>query len=146
MAKMKGNSDLSIAGKGVPTSVLKETYAIEHYKTALFKNTAPTAKYRQFRSLDHIVTHCDVEKVALSADNDKVFQLSPCKSRPLGHYKNTKREFDEPCNDWELDDSGDEAVQVVRNMCAQAPLAIVANAEELEIAELSDVEFDNDSD
>jgi hypothetical protein len=33
-----------------------------------------------------------VTKVALSAENDKVFQVSPYESRPLGHVRNKEAE------------------------------------------------------
>ena len=39
-------------------------------------------------SEDHVVKHVEKTKVALSCENDKVYQVSPTCSRPLGHYRN----------------------------------------------------------
>ena len=94
MAKPKDDSNLKIAGKGVPGSVLQENYGstIEHFKDAVLKNRVSMATYNQFRSFNHVVKHCTVTKVALSAENDKVFQVSPYESRPLGHVRNKEAE------------------------------------------------------
>jgi hypothetical protein len=116
MAKAKKGSTLDLKGKGVPGSVLQEQFgdSIDHHKEAVFKNRTSVARYRQFRSLDHVVKHCDVSKVALSAENDKVFQVSPFCSRPLGHFRN--RDPVEPCPEWDLTDSEDEAVPLALEM------------------------------
>ena len=78
-------SALELKGKGVPTTVLEERFTtIDAYKSVVLTNKDAKADFRQFRSVDHVVRHCDVSKVALSADNDKVFQVSPYQSHPPG--------------------------------------------------------------
>jgi len=126
MAKVMKGSDLQIHGKGVPGSVLQDNYAtIDHFKDAIFKNLVSKATYNQFRSFHHIVKHCTVTKVALSAENDKVFQLSPYESRPLGHVRN--KDVEQPCTDrenWDLLESVQEILTRARRLLAErrAPL------------------------
>jgi hypothetical protein len=143
--KRTAKGKICVAGKGVPTSVLQEQFgtSVEHYKEAVFTSKTSMAKFRQFRSSNHIVMHCEVEKVALSADNDKVFQVSPHKSRPLGHWRN--REPEEPCSLWDLEDSGDEAVPLAEQMIADntAPFVVAeddSDSMSLDLDEWSDVE------
>ena len=150
MAKAKKGSVLQQAGKGIPGAVLKEQFGdtLDHYKDALFKNKTAVATYRQFRSIDHVVKHCDVDKVTLSADNDKVYQVSPTKSRPLGHWRNKLPEAPEDaCNDWNLDDSEDEAVPLAKALIAKGVVSqnsvVVDEPEELEIVEDSDMDVDD---
>jgi hypothetical protein len=144
MAKEKKGKSLEIKGKGVPGSVLKENFgnSIWSYKSVMLSNEAEVATFRQFRSKDHIVKHCEVTKVALSADNDKVFQLSPYESRPLGHYKN--KQPVPPCPVWDLTDSEDEAVPLARAMLANHQVPPPAVVEDVvadpEIEEVSDAE------
>ena len=80
--------------------------------------------------------------MALSAENDKVFQLSPQASRPLGHYKNS--EPAPPCPEWDLADSEDEAVPLAMEMLANhqvSPAAVVEDAgDDSEIEEVSEAE------
>jgi len=88
------------------------------------------------------VMHCEVTKVALSAENDKVFQISPHESRPLGHYRN--KEPVPPCPEWDLTDSEDEAVPLAMELLAKGqvpPSAVnVDTLEDPEIEEASDAE------
>ena len=115
---------------------------LDYYKEAMLKNKVAAATFRQFRSTDHVVKHCEVTKVALSPDNDKVFQLSPTESRPLGHYKN--KDLVPPCPEWDLSDSEDEAVPLALELIAKGmvpPAAVTVDVpEELEIEENSDAE------
>jgi DNA polymerase type B, organellar and viral len=98
---------LKIAQKGIPDGPVKEHFdTLELYKDTVFTNRRQTVQYNQFRSFDHVVTHCTTSKVALSAENDKVFQISPHQSRPLGHFRNSL-EVVPPCPDWDLSDSED---------------------------------------
>ena len=69
-----------------------------------------------------------MSKVALSADNDKVFQVSPQLSRPLGHYRNT--EPVQPCSLWDLADSGDEAVPLARELIAKSQIPVARESED----------------
>ena len=126
---------MEIKGKGVPTNVLKESFTtLDSYKSAVYSNEEAKAKFRQFRSIDHVVRHCGVSKVALSADNDKVFQVSPYHSRPLGHWRD--KEPVQPCPQWDLEDSGDEAVPLAREMIAKSQIPVARESED-DIAEVS---------
>ena len=153
MAQKKKDTDISTlqqAGKGIPGAVLKEQFGdtIDHYKDALFKNKSSVATYRQFRTFDHVVNHCDVEKAVLSAVNDKTYQVSPYKSRPLGHWRNRLPEAPEDaCNDWDLEDSEDEAVPLALAMLARGIVpqnAVVADVpEDPELVDDSDMDVDD---
>ena len=117
-------------------TVLKESFTnLDSYKSAVYSNKEAKAKFCQFRSIDHVVRHCDVSKVALSADNDKVFQVSPQHSRPLGHWRN--KEPVQPCPQWDLEDSGDEAVPLARDMIAQSQIPLRVQDPEDDIANVS---------
>jgi hypothetical protein len=119
MKNAKKGGIMEIKGKGVPTKVLEKNFGnLDFYKESLLKNKVSSITFRQFRSQDHIVKHCEVTKVALSAENDKVFQLSPYESRPLGHYKN-KLEPAPSCPEWDLTDSEDEAVPMALELLAK---------------------------
>ena len=145
MAKEKKGKTLEIKGKGVPSAVLKENFgcSLDYYKNALLTNKSEVATFRAFRSKDHIIKHCEVTKVALSAENDKVFQLSPTESRPLGHYKNSLPVA--PCPEWDLSDSEDEAVPLALEIIAsqqvpQAAIVVEDGGDDTEIEEVSDAE------
>ena len=97
-----GGSTVSVKGKGIPTPQLKRLYNFEAYKRALFHNKSDKASFFAFRSSNHIVKHCEVMRVGLTADNDKVFVLGPEASRPLGHYRNKEVVEEDPR--WELAD------------------------------------------
>ena len=102
MAKEKKGSLVSIAGKGVPGRVLKKEFGdIEYYHNVLYKNQVSRATFRKFQSKDHVVKHCEVTKVALTCENDKVYQVSPTCSRPLGHWRNRNPEPVDP--QWALE-------------------------------------------
>jgi hypothetical protein len=119
MAKEKHankGDNVDLRHKGVPGTVMREQFGktTDYFKEAVFKNVTPLARYRQFRSFDHVIKHCDVSKVALTAENDKVFQVTPYLSRPLGHFRN--REPVPPCPEWDLTDSEDEAVPLAMEL------------------------------
>ena len=143
MAKQKKGSDMEIKGKGVPGAVLKELFGtVDYFKDALLKNVVSLATFRKFCGKDHIVKHSEITKVALSAENDKVFQLSPYLSRPLGHYKNCDPL--PPCNEWDLTDSEDDAVPQAVKLLSKGlvpPPAVTADVEE-ELVAAEDSEKD----
>jgi hypothetical protein len=87
--------------KGMPKLQLKRLYNFESYRKALLQNDTVPAKFLAFRSVDHRVRHCDITRAGLTADNDKVFLVSPTESRPLGHHKNS--EAVPPCPEWDLE-------------------------------------------
>ena len=45
-------------------------------------------EFHAMRSSRHHVEHRLIRKRGLTGDNDKVFQLGPSASRPLGHWRN----------------------------------------------------------
>jgi hypothetical protein len=90
------------------------------------------------RSTRHIVNHCEVTKVALSAENDKVFQLSPTQSRPLGHKDNKKPV--EACPEWDIEDDYDEVLAKALAMIAENSTPLIALQEE-EIEEMVEVDY-----
>ena len=94
----------TLKGKGVPADALVRTYkTLEAYKEAILENNAPPAKCYAMQSKDHIMQHKIVTKACLTADNDKVFLLSPYASRPLGHCRNNLQESQEGWADHELE-------------------------------------------
>ena len=60
--------------------------------------------------------HCDTTKVALSCENDKVFQTSPGSSRPLGHYKN--KVLEPVAEEWALEDD-EETMKLALDLLAK---------------------------
>ena len=48
--------------------------------------------------------------------------MSPYHSRPLGHWRN--KEPVQPCPQWDLEDSGDEAVPLAREMIAKSQTSL----------------------
>ena len=113
MKRMALGEKLKIRQKGVPESVVKKAFHnIELYKDAVFSTRSQNVEYNQMRSLDHRVAHLTTKKVALSAENEKVFQVSPYESRPHGHWRN--KEPVPKCEEWDLSESEDEAHAVTQ--------------------------------
>ena len=81
---------------------MKRLYNFEAYKHALLHNKSDKASFFAFRSSNHIAKHCEVMRVGLTADNDKVFVLGPEASRPLGHYRNKELVEEDPNPIWDL--------------------------------------------
>ena len=82
-----GEDESIMKGKGVPARVLKKQATHEAYKKILFDPAPNEASFRAFRSLNHSIVQLEANKRTLTAFNDKVFQLSPVESRPLGHWR-----------------------------------------------------------
>ena len=83
----------SMKGKGIPTRDLKRLQNHEDYVNTLkHPNLDPTIEFRAMRSSRHQVEHRLIRKRGLTGDNDKVFQLGPNASRPLGHWRNALAE------------------------------------------------------
>ena len=81
-----GKSDQRI--KGIPKRVRPQH---EHYKSILMRPRPHTLQFSQIVSKHHHLTIKHTTKKALSGLNDKVYQISNLKSRPLGHYLNKER-------------------------------------------------------
>ena len=83
----------SMKGKGIPTRDLKRLQNHEDYvNTLMHPNIDPLIEFRAMRSSRHQVEHRLIKKRGLTGDNDKVFQLGPNASRPLGHWRNALTE------------------------------------------------------
>jgi hypothetical protein len=75
--------------KGLPKSVGKKNCGWNDYVRAIYEFAgADRLECRQMRSRDHIMEHILIRKRGITANNLKVFQLGPDKSRPLGHFRN----------------------------------------------------------
>ena len=74
--------------KGVKKSVVKKSITHEDYKTCLFTGKQQLRKMNVIRSYDHEIYTEEVNKVALSADDDKRFILEDgIHTLAWGHYK-----------------------------------------------------------
>ena len=74
--------------KGVKKSVIKKSITHEDYKTCLFTGKEQLRKMNVIRSYDHEIYTEEVNKVALSADDDKRFILEDgIHTLAWGHYK-----------------------------------------------------------
>jgi len=121
--------------KGVPKGAVKRLYGYDSFTKAILTTETQQAEFLAFRSVDHVVRHCDVTRAGLTTDNDKVFLLSPGASRPLGHYKNHVVPIP-ACPEWDLVDS-DEELYVM----ATAALPLVEGEQDCE-PELGDDDDD----
>ena len=84
-----GNISTSMKAKGIPTRDLKRLQQHQDYvDTVMHPNVDPTVSFRSMRSTRHQVEHRHITKRGLTGDNDKVYQLGPNASRPLGHWRN----------------------------------------------------------
>jgi hypothetical protein len=134
----------TLKGKGVPQSVLERQYkTVEAYKEAILFNNAKPAVFRSMQSKDHVVQHKDMVKSCLTADNDKVFMVSPYASRPLGHVKNSLAESVEGWSAHEL--AEDKALKSLEVELVEEPAAILQQDEDAQTdKEDSDYEFADD--
>jgi hypothetical protein len=84
---------VSMYAKGLPKSVVKKECGWNDYVRAIYE-FAPAGRLEciQMRSRDHIMEHIKLSKRGITANNFKVFQLAPDKSRPLGHWRNYEPE------------------------------------------------------
>ena len=74
--------------KGVKKSVIKKSITHEDYKTCLFTGKEQLRKMNVIRSYDHEIYTEEVNKVALSADDDKRYILEDgIHTLAWGHYK-----------------------------------------------------------
>jgi len=75
--------------KGVPKAALKNQLTHAIYRRTLFENHVQPIHFQRIASKRHKTHIKECSKTGLSCYNDKVFQLSPLESRPLGHYLNS---------------------------------------------------------
>jgi len=85
-----GNISYSMKAKGIPSRDLKRLQRHEDYvNTVMNPNVDTAVSFRAMRSRKHEMEHRHITKRGLTGDNDKVFQLGPNASRPLGHWRNS---------------------------------------------------------
>jgi len=73
--------------KGVKKNVIRNNITHEQYKQVLFNDTAQHNRMKLFRSRKHQMTMDEVNKVSLSAFDDKRFLVDEIQSYAYGHYK-----------------------------------------------------------
>ena len=85
-----GNSE-SKKCKGIKKCVVKKTTSFEDYKHCLFSGGPSYRSQLAFRSLKHKVRMLEVNKLALSRDNDKCIIVDGVHSLARGHYTTCKK-------------------------------------------------------
>ena len=72
--------------KGIKKCIVKKTISFEDYKACLFRGETSYRSQLMFRSLKHEVRTLEVNKLALSRDNDKRITINGINSLARGHY------------------------------------------------------------
>ena len=72
--------------KGIKKCVVKKTISFEDYKTCLFGGEASYRSQLMFRSLKHELRTLEVNKLALSRDDDKRITVDGIASLARGHW------------------------------------------------------------
>ena len=91
MYAYKVGSSESKKCKGIKTCVVKKTISFEDYKTCLFGGEASYRSQLMFRSLKHKDRMLEVNKLALSRDDDKRITVDGIASLARGHYTTRKK-------------------------------------------------------
>ena len=73
--------------KGIKKCVVKKTISFEDYKACLFSGEISFRSQLMFRSLKDEVKTLEVNKLALSRDDDKLITVNGINSLARGHYK-----------------------------------------------------------
>ena len=73
--------------KGIKKCVVKKTISFEDYKACLFSGETSYRPQLMFRSSKHKVKTLEVNKLALSRDDDKRMTVNGINSLARGHYK-----------------------------------------------------------
>ena len=73
--------------KGIKKCVVKKTISFEDYKACLFGGEISFRSQLMFRSLKHEVITLEVNKLALSRDDDKRITINGINSLARGRYK-----------------------------------------------------------
>ena len=77
--------------KGIKKCVVKKTISFKDYKACLFGGEASYRSQLMFRSLKHEVRMLEVNKLALSRDNDKRITVGRIASLARGHFSTRKK-------------------------------------------------------
>ena len=91
MYAYKVGSSESKKCKGIKKCMVKKTISFEDYKTCLFSGEASYRSQLMFRSLKHEIRMLEVNKLALSRDDDKCLTIDGIASLARGHYTTTKK-------------------------------------------------------
>ena len=91
MYAYKVGSSESKKCKGIKKCVVKKTISFEDYKNCLFCGEASYRSQLMFRSLKHEVRMLEVNKLALSRDDDKRITVDGIASLARGHYTTRKK-------------------------------------------------------
>ena len=91
MYAYKVGSSESKKCKGIKKCMVKKTISFEDYKTCLFSGEASYRSQLMFRSLKHEVRTLEVNKLALSKDDDKRITVDGIASLARGHYTTRKK-------------------------------------------------------
>ena len=73
--------------KGIKKCVVKKTISFEDYKRCLLEGTMIHRSQLMFRSKKHNVRTLEVNKLALSREEDKRVNIDGVASLAMGHYK-----------------------------------------------------------
>ena len=91
MYAYKVGSSESKKCKGIKKCVVRKTIGFEDYKTCLFGGEASYRSQLMFRSSKHEVRTLEVNKLALSRDDDKRLTIDGIASLARGHYTTRKK-------------------------------------------------------
>ena len=72
--------------KGIKKCVVKKTISFEDYKRCLFEGREIHRSQMMFRSRKHKVRTFEVNKLALSREDDKRISIDGISSLAMGHY------------------------------------------------------------
>ena len=82
-----GGKDEPKKCKGIKQCVVKKTISFEDYKRCLFEGRVIHRSQMMFRSRKHQVKTLEVNKLALSREDDKRISINGIDSLAMGHYK-----------------------------------------------------------
>ena len=77
--------------KGIKKCMVKKTISFEGYKTCLFSGEASYRSQLMFRSSKHEVRTLEINKLALSRDDDKRLTIDGIASLARGYYTTRKK-------------------------------------------------------
>ena len=86
MYAYKVGSSESKKCKGIKKCMVKKTISFEDYKTCLFSGEASYRSQLMFRSSKHEVRTLEINKLALSRDDDKRITVDGISSLARGHW------------------------------------------------------------
>ena len=85
-----GNSEYKRC-KGIKKCVVRKTISFEDYKNCLLSGEGASRSQVMFRSMKHEVRTLEVNKLALSRDDDKGISIDGIHSLARGHHSTRKK-------------------------------------------------------